>query len=88
MGMARAFNAREGFTAGDDSLPDRFFEPFTSGPLKGVAQDREQFQAALNAYYQMAGWDSVTGAPTRGKYAELALDWVADDLDKNGVAVS
>ncbi|MDP3062576.1 MAG: aldehyde ferredoxin oxidoreductase C-terminal domain-containing protein, partial [Chloroflexota bacterium] len=88
MAMARAFNAREGFTASDDTLPDRFFEPFTSGPLKGVAQDREQFQAALTAYYQMAGWDSVTAAPTRGKYGELALDWVADDLVGNGVAVS
>ena len=82
MAMARAFNAREGFAAKDDTLPDRFFEAFDSGPLKGVSQDRQQFQAALSAYYQMAGWDSVIGAPTRGKYAELDLDWVADELDR------
>ncbi len=84
MAMARAFNAREGLAATDDTLPDRFFEPFASGPLKGVSQDRQQFRAALDAYYQMAGWDPVTGAPTRGKYAELDVSWVADELDKYG----
>ena len=80
MAMARAFNAREGFKAKDDWLPDRFFEPFTSGPLKDVAHDRAQFRRALDAYYGMAGWDPVTGAPTRTKLAELDLDWVAEEL--------
>ena len=86
MAMARAFNTREGFDASDDILPDRFFEPFESGPLKGVSQSREQFQAALATYYQMAGWDPVVGSPTRGKYAELDLDWVAQDLESYGKA--
>ena len=67
MAMARAFNAREGFTANDDALPGRFFEPFPSGPLQGVSQNRDQFQAALQTLYQMAGWDPVVGAPTRTK---------------------
>ena len=88
MAMGRAFNAREGITAREDTLPDRFFEPFPSGPLKGVSQDRQQFQAALSAYYQMAGWDPVTGTPTRAKYAELDLDWVADELDKYDVVAA
>ena len=81
MAMARAFNAREGFTPADDRLPERFYEPFASGPLEGVSHDREAFQAALETYYAMAGWDLATGEPTTSKYAELGLEWVAQNGD-------
>jgi len=80
MAMARAFNAREGFTAKDDRLPDRLFQRFPSGPLKGVSLDRRQFRVALDTLYQMAGWDPVIGAPTRAKYADLDLDWLAEEM--------
>ena len=83
LAMARAFNAREGFTAKDDYLPERFFEAFTDGPLAGVGQKKHEFRAALETYYQMAGWDSKLAAPTRAKYQELDLDWVADDLERH-----
>ena len=76
--MARAFNTREGFTPDDDTIPDRIYEPFTSGPLDSVSHDRKQFQEALNTYYQLAGWDPVSGAPTPAKCAELDLGWLAD----------
>jgi aldehyde:ferredoxin oxidoreductase len=82
LAMARAFNAREGFTAKDDYLPDRFFEPFTAGPLQGVAQKRHEFRAALETYYRMAGWDPITAAPTRTCYQDLDLEWV-DDLARH-----
>jgi len=85
--MARAFNSREGFTAKDDYLPDRFFEPFTSGPLEGVAQKRHEFRAALETYYQMAGWDPVLAAPTRAKLQELDLEWVVNDLERYDAVV-
>ena len=78
--MARAFNVREGFTAEDDSLPDRMFEPFTSGPLKGVAHDRKQLQEAKELYYQIAGWDKTTGNPTAAKYLELDMAWLAEEM--------
>lgn len=84
MAMARAFNAREGFRAKDDYLPDRFFDPFPSGPLKGVAHKRHEFRAALETYYQMSGWDPEIAAPTRAKYQELDLDWVAGELERYG----
>jgi aldehyde:ferredoxin oxidoreductase len=83
MAMARAFNAREGFTTKDDTMPDRFYEAFTSGPLDGVGHKRREFQKYLGMLYEMAGWDSVIGAPTRTKYAELGLDWVADEMSKH-----
>ena len=85
LAMARAFNAREGFTAKDDYLPDRFFEPFTDGPLKNVGHKRHEFRAAIDTYYKMSGWDTDLGAPTQAKYQELDLDWVVSDLEKYGV---
>jgi len=87
LAMARAFNAREGFTAKDDYLPDRFFDAFTSGPLKGVGQKRHEFRAALETFYAMAGWDPILAAPTRAKYQELGIDWVADDLARYDAVV-
>ncbi|MBN1685262.1 MAG: aldehyde ferredoxin oxidoreductase family protein [Spirochaetales bacterium] len=78
--MARAFNIREGIDASADNLPDRFFEAFTSGPLKGKVHTREEFQHAKEIYYQLAGWDRKTGKPTEGKYADLALDWLAGKM--------
>ena len=83
LAMARAFNAREGFTAADDYLPDRFFDKFESGPLAGVAQKRDEFEAAVKTYYEMAGWDPEVGAPTASKYEELGLGWVAENLERS-----
>jgi len=80
LNLARVFNAREGLTAADDNLPARFFDPFESGPLAGVAVDREQLQAALRTYYGMMGWDVDTGLPTVEKLQELGIDWAADEL--------
>jgi aldehyde:ferredoxin oxidoreductase len=80
MAMARAFNAREGFTAADDTVPDRLFEAFESGPLKDTPPNREAFESALQDFYAMAGWDAKSAAPTRVKLGELGLDWVADEL--------
>ncbi|MFC1525654.1 aldehyde ferredoxin oxidoreductase family protein, partial [Candidatus Latescibacterota bacterium] len=80
LALARAYNAREGFTAKDDYLPDRFYHKFRSGPLKGVAHNRTQFKAALRTYYDMAGWDRKSGAPTEAKLQELDLDWVVEAM--------
>ena len=76
MALARAYNAREGLTAADDRLPDRFFEAFESGPLAGTVPTRERFAEAMEEFYQMAGWDPQTGAPTRAKAAELGVEWI------------
>jgi aldehyde:ferredoxin oxidoreductase len=73
--MARCFNIREGLTSKDDKLPDRFFEAFTSGPLKDKAIDKEEFEKAIKTYYAMQGWDE-NGVPTKEKLAELDLDWI------------
>lgn len=62
--LMRWYNAREGLTANDDTLPDRFFdEPIASGPRKGDVLDREAFHNAILTYYRMMGW-SDEGTPT------------------------
>ena len=70
--LARVFNVREGFTAQDDNMPQRFFAPHSSGPLK-VALDPEAFQKAKETYYDMMGWPN--GVPSPGKLGELGIEW-------------
>ena len=84
LSMARAFNAREGFTPDDDVLPDRFFEPLESGPLKGQAIDRQQFYETRTLVYDMLGWDRRSAAPKRWKLYELGLDWLVEQLENQG----
>ncbi len=74
--MMRYFNAREGFTKEDDTLPERLFEPFQDGPSKGVALDREKYEKSKELYYEIAGWDKETGNPTEGTLKKLSLSWV------------
>jgi len=73
--LARVFNAREGFGRKDDALPDRLFEPLETGPLTGEKLDREEFEKALDYYYEMMGWDTATGIP---REARLHLLNIAD----------
>jgi len=78
--LARVFNLREGFTERDDWLPERFFQPQTSGPLSKTAISRKALERAKRIYYRMMGWDEGMGVPTRGKLEELGISWAADQL--------
>ena len=78
--MARAFNLREGLTAADDKIPERYFEEFTSGPLEGVAHNHENFDRAKKLYYQIAGWDADTGKPTEAKCIDLDMEWLSEHI--------
>ena len=80
--MMRAFNLREGFTPQEDTLPQRFFTPFASGPLQGVAIDRAVFEKAKETYYSVMGWDPTKGVPTQGKLQELDIEWVNDHIER------
>ena len=71
--MARLFNIREGFTAVDDKLPQRFFQPKTSGALSTRFYDPEQLEKAKHYYYSLMGWNAETGIPTPEKLEELGI---------------
>jgi aldehyde:ferredoxin oxidoreductase len=80
--MARVFNIREGFSRKDDTLPERIFQGLQNGPLKGIPYPREEFTHALTVLYNLKGWDSETGRPSRVRLEALSLGWVADLLEK------
>jgi aldehyde:ferredoxin oxidoreductase len=82
LALARLFNAREGYTAKDDYLPDRFYKAFTSGPLKDKNMDKGTMQQALRTYYEMSGWDPELAVPTAEKLHELDISWAVEELNK------
>lgn len=73
--LERCFNAREGITRADDTLPTRFLdEPL--GPECGPsAGSRVELEPMLNEYYEARGWNLKTGLPTPSKLKELGLDY-------------
>jgi len=82
LALARLFNAREGFTAADDDLPERLYKGVSTGPLKGKGIDRAAMEEAIRLYYEMAGWDPERAAPTAAKLHELNLSWAVPELDR------
>jgi aldehyde:ferredoxin oxidoreductase len=68
---ARLFNLREGFTAADDLLPSRLFEPLQNGALEGMTLDRDAFDHALQIYSD--GRMGRTGCADSWEAAELGL---------------
>lgn len=73
----RAFNAREGFTRDDDTLPAKFFKPLQgTGSYAGVHFDNDQFEKIKDAYYRYQDWELNTGNPSRRKLESLGLEWI------------
>jgi len=79
--LNRAFNAREGITRRDDTLPSRLTSvPAPKGPSKGEVVELDRM---LGEYYLQRGWDGETGLPMREKLEEIGLGDIADDLDRS-----
>ena len=82
--LERAFNCREGIRRKDDTIPHRaLHQPIPEGPSKGMFTPPAEFEAMLNEYYQLRGWDG-NGLPTLGKLKELDLEEVSRDLPVTG----
>lgn len=81
----RLFNAREGLTRKDDTLPARFTKdplPPESGASAGSVLELEPM---LDEYYRERGWEIATGLPTRARLLELGLGAEAEAVEKLGV---
>ncbi len=73
--LERAFNAREGASRKDDTLPYRVLhEPIPEGPSKGQYMTPEVLDRELDQYYLKRGWDPKTGLPTKETLKRLKLD--------------
>lgn len=72
--LAKCFNIREAnVSRKDDYPPPRAFEPLNDAVNKGARIKKEEFDEALDAYYQVRGWDRE-GRPTKEKLMQLGLD--------------
>ena len=68
--LERAFNAREGFSRKDDTLPKRFLkEPMPDGSSKGQVVELD---GILDEFYELRGLDSE-GHPTAEKMKAVGL---------------
>lgn len=77
LNMLRAFNAREGAGREQDTLPKRIFtEPLKGGASDGLTVTRNEFEDALDIYYEMCGWDVASGKPTPAGLEQLGLGWM------------
>jgi len=68
--LQRLINIRDGKGGEYDTLPKRVFEPATSGFRKGKTPP---FDALMNEYYELRGWDKRTGIPKKEKLIELGI---------------
>lgn len=80
--VEKAFNTlHAGFTRKDDYPPDRFFnEAVSSGPLQGEVLHREAWDAMLDQYYTLHGWDKASGLPKKEAYEQVGLPDVYENL--------
>jgi aldehyde:ferredoxin oxidoreductase len=68
--LERLWNLKAGFTAKDDTIPERLLkDPLPTGGAKGHVNRLGQM---LPEYYQLRGWDK-NGVPTEKKLKDLAL---------------
>jgi aldehyde:ferredoxin oxidoreductase len=72
--LERMFIQREtGVLREGDIPPAVYFQPQPSEPLKGEKLDRDEYERALDEYYEIRGW-TREGAPTKETLARLKLD--------------
>jgi aldehyde:ferredoxin oxidoreductase len=68
--LERLFNLKAGFTAKDDTLPERMLKsPIKTGPSKGLVS---RVPEMLPEYYTVRGWNDK-GVPSPEKLLELQL---------------
>jgi len=78
--LERAFLVRMGITRKDDTLIGKWVgEPVPSGAYKGETIDKEKWDAMLDEYYQLRGWDK-NGIPTPEKLKALGLEEVSEKI--------
>ncbi len=78
LNMMRMFNIKEGFDREDDALPPKAFLPIKSGPNEGTRITEEDFETALDEYYDLAGWDKDTASPSQETIKRLGLEWILE----------
>jgi aldehyde:ferredoxin oxidoreductase len=77
--LTKIYNIREGITADQDTLPERFFtDPITVGRWSNYFIDKGKFQEMIQTYYAMMGWNEA-GIPRYSTLLSSRLEWVVDE---------
>jgi aldehyde:ferredoxin oxidoreductase len=71
--LQRATMVREGRNREDDTLYNSYFQE------GGI--NREDFEKAKDSYYEIRGWNVITGIPTKATLSRLGLNDIAEELD-------
>jgi aldehyde:ferredoxin oxidoreductase len=86
--LAKCFNVRHGASRKDDYPPPRAFEEeMPDDVVKGARITREEYDEALDGYYEVRGW-TREGIPTKRKLRELGLDAEAEEVGAEEVEVT
>jgi aldehyde:ferredoxin oxidoreductase len=73
----------------DDGIPDVHMPGKENGEwgMYGYSErtlDRDKFEEFKTRFYELQGWDTATGYPTRSTLESLGLGYVADELETHG----
>lgn len=87
--LERSFNLlHAGFGRAEDMPPDKLVNiPVSGGRYKGQRLDAERWNAMLDEYYTLHGWDVKTGWPTYESLTASGLGHVADKLRQAGLCL-
>ncbi|MBO3800332.1 MAG: aldehyde ferredoxin oxidoreductase family protein [Candidatus Brockarchaeota archaeon] len=84
--LAKCFNIRHGASRKDDYPPPRAFEEeMPDDVVRGAKITREEYDEALNGYYDARGW-TREGIPTAEKLLQLGLEKEAEEIAKYQVS--
>ncbi len=79
--LGKCFNVRHGFTRKDDYLPARSYEnALDNDKNKKVVVKMEQWDKALDSYYEERGWDTKTSIPKKETLKQLGLEEAAEEV--------
>ena len=72
--LERMFSIRDGTVDREgDRAPKVYYEGLKDGPFKGARIDYDEYEKALDEYYQIRGWDA-SGKPSPQTLKKLGLD--------------
>ncbi|MBD3202890.1 aldehyde ferredoxin oxidoreductase [Candidatus Woesearchaeota archaeon] len=79
--LGKCFNVRHGFTRQQDYLPKRAYEePINDHINKEAVVKMDEWDKALDGYYEYRKWDKKTGIPKKETLKELDLDDAAEEI--------
>lgn len=79
--LGKCFNVRHGLDRKDDYLPGRCYEDVLNDEFnKNVVVKMDQWNDALDGYYEAHGWDVKTSVPKKKTLSDLGLDDASKEI--------